>query len=178
MLAPKPTVTGAPVWPITGDVDDLLAIVRAQLDTVADQEELIHAYQLVLDAAQAAPLATATGTATDTSLAITGSANGILVGAVVSGTGVPAGTTIVSQQSGLLGGDGTYTTSVATTASTSALTFAPGGGVSPWPVPRDAATLNAIVQGQTAVIRMQTALLQQYQDLLNVSQTVAPPTGP
>ena len=44
--------------------------------------------------------------------------------------------------------------------------------------PTDADTLNAIVQAQTAVIRNQTALLQQYQDLLNVSQTPAPPTGP
>jgi len=35
-----------------------------------------------------------------------------------------------------------------------------------------------VVQAQTAVMRNQTALLQQYQDLLNVSQTPAPPTGP
>jgi hypothetical protein len=49
---------------------------------------------------------------------------------------------------------------------------------SPWPVPRDAATLNAVLTAQTAVIRNQTALLQQYQTLLATSQTAAPPTGP
>ena len=39
-------------------------------------------------------------------------------------------------------------------------------------------TLNAIVLAQTSVIRMQTALMQNYQNLMTVSQTPAPPTGP
>ena len=85
---------------------------------------------------------------------------------------------ILGQTAGTQGGNGTYTTNNATTASGSALTFAPGGGPSAWPVPQDADTLNMIVQNQTAIIRSQTALLQQYQDLLNTSETAAPPTGP
>ena len=90
----------------------------------------------------------------------------------------PPATTVVSQQSGTWGGAGVYTLSVATTLSAVALTFTPGGGPMPWPTPTDANTLNAIQQQQTAILRSQTALLQQYQDLLNTSLTPAPPTGP
>ena len=124
------------------------------------------------------PGATATGTATGTSLAVTAAVGVIEIGATVGGVGVPDGTTIVSQQSGALGGNGTYITSQPTTAAAAALIFIPVVHLTPWPVPRDADTLNAIMVAQTAVIRNQTALLQQYQDLLNVSQTAAPPTGP
>jgi hypothetical protein len=177
MLAPNPTAS--PVWPITGDVPDLLDIVQAQMETIEDQEALLHAYQGVLNAAQAPPPATGTGTSTGTTTLTVSAATGvILIGATITGTGVPTTppTTITGGPQG--GGNGSYTTSVATTLSAVPLTFTPGGGASPWPIPQDSDTLNLIVQAQTAVIRNQTALLQQYQDVLNTSQTPAPPTGP
>jgi hypothetical protein len=70
-----------------------------------------------------------TGTGSGTSLTTTSVSGIILVGdAVNSGSGVPAGTTIVSQTSGTPGGAGIYVTSQATTSSTAALT---SGGVPP-----------------------------------------------
>lgn len=173
MLAPNPLVT-APAWPAAADAAELLTIVQRQALTIAAQEALIDDYQSVLAGAQLPPPATATGTGTGTNLVVTGSAGVILVGSVVTGTGIPAAppnTVITGQQSGTPGGDGTYTTSVATTAASAALTFTPGGGASPWPTPRDADTLNAVLTAQTAIIRNQTALIQQYQELLNASQT-------
>ncbi len=63
---------------------------------------------------------TATGAGTNlTTSAVTGL---ISVGDTISGTGVPAGTTIVSQTSGTAGGAGVYVTSVATTASAATVT--------------------------------------------------------
>lgn len=183
MLQPAPTVTTTP-WPIDGDAPPLLDIITAQALTIARQEALVDDYQQVLSAAQLPPNATATGTAAGSTLTLTAATGVILIGSVVTGAGIPAAppdTVILSQQqpvNGPLGGNGTYTTSQATTAAAAALTFAPGGGPSPWPTPTDADTLNSIVQAQTAVIRNQTALIQQYQDLLNVSQTAAPATGP
>jgi hypothetical protein len=108
--------------------------------------------------------------------AVTGGS--IVIGAVVAGSGVPAGCTIVAQTGGTAGGNGVYTTSVATTASSAALTFTPPPLTSAWPTPNDAPTLNTIMQDQTAILRNQTALIQQYQQLLNDSQTPPPPTGP
>lgn len=89
----------------------------------------------------AAPSASFTGSISDTTLTVSaiadatfiGTASGvdltassvtgtILVGSVVSGTGVPAGTTIVSQTSGAIGGAGVYVTSAVTTASAASLT--------------------------------------------------------
>jgi hypothetical protein len=49
----------------------------------------------------------------------------ITVGDTISGTGIPAGTTITGQTSGTTGGAGVYTTSVATTASAAAVTRTP-----------------------------------------------------
>ena len=54
-----------------------------------------------------------------TASAVTGT---IEIGNVIAGTGVPAGTTIISQTSGTPGGAGVYVTSVATTASSASLT--------------------------------------------------------
>ncbi|MES2351897.1 MAG: hypothetical protein V4641_30360 [Pseudomonadota bacterium] len=63
---------------------------------------------------------TATGSGTNlTTSAVTGL---ISVGDTISGTGVPVGTTIVSQTSGTTGGAGVYVTSVATTASAATVT--------------------------------------------------------
>ena len=185
MLQPVPTATA--VWPIVGDIPDLKAIVQAQAVVIHDNHQLIDAYQTTLDNAQAlpAPLPAAFGNGTAaaapnaTQLSVTSVTGGtITVGAQVAGTGVPAGTTIVSQMSGPAGLAGTYITSVATTASSAALAFVPALQMSPWPPLSDPDYFNAILQQSTAVIRSQTALLQQYQDLLNTSQTPPPPTGP
>ena len=78
---------------------------------------------ITLPPAAAATTANGTGTATGTSLVVTAVTGNIQVGATVTGTGVPAGTVLTNQQSGTPGGAGTYTTSVATTASAAALTF-------------------------------------------------------
>jgi len=177
------TPTPLDLWPIPGDAPDLKTIVQDQATTMTAQAALIDAYQGWLNTEQTPPAATATGTSTGTtSITLASVAAGpILNGAVVTGTGIPASppaTTVVSQQSGTWGGAGVYTLSVATTLSAVALTFTPGGGPMPWPTPTDANTLNAIQQQQTAILRSQTALLQQYQDLLNTSLTPAPPTGP
>jgi hypothetical protein len=119
----------------------------------------------------AAGVATGTGVGTGTSLAVSAVSGVIAINAKVAGAGVPAGTTIVSQQSGTTGGAGTYTTSQPTTVSNGPLAFTPPTLAPTWPVPQDAPTLNTLVQNQTSVIRTQTALLQHYQDVLNTSQT-------
>jgi hypothetical protein len=68
--------------------------------------------------------ASGTGTSSGTtSLAITAVTGTILIGATIAGAGVPAGTTIVSQASGTVGGSGTYITSAATTLAAVALTI-------------------------------------------------------
>ena len=70
------------------------------------------------------PVASGTGTSTGTtSLTVASVTNPVMIGAVVAGAGVPAGTTITAQQSGPAGGAGVYTTSAATTLSGIALTF-------------------------------------------------------
>jgi hypothetical protein len=173
-LAPTPTA-GPGNWPDAGDAADLLTIVQAQAATMADQADLIDRYQTVLESAQAPSPATATGTSTGTTaLTLASVAGVVLIGSTVTGTGVPAGLTIVSQQSGTLGGAGVYITSAVTTLTSIALTITPGGGPSPWPTPRDAPTLSLISQAQVATIRTLSAAMQHYQDILNYSQT--PPT--
>jgi hypothetical protein len=67
-----------------------------------------------------------TGTGTGTSLVVTSVTGIILIGDTVAGTGVPTGTTIVSQVSGTSGGAGTYKTSLPTTSSSASLT---SGGI-------------------------------------------------
>jgi len=65
---------------------------------------------------------TSTGTATGTSLVLTSLTGYVSIGDVVSGTGVTAGTTIVSQSSGTTGLAGTYILSAASTASSATIT--------------------------------------------------------
>ena len=65
--------------------------------------------------------ATFTGTGSGTNLTVTAVTGVIGLGDVLSGTGVTAGTTIVSQTSGTTGGAGVYVTSLATTSSANAL---------------------------------------------------------
>lgn len=168
-------------WPIAGDVADLLAIVQGQTETMEQQEALLHAYQTNLNNAQAVVGTPATGNATSTGnqLAVTTVVGVIKNGSTLTdGPAVPAGTTVLGQISGTAGGAGTYLTSAATTCSSTPVTFTPPTTEANWPTPQDQVTLNLLVQQQTAVIRVQTALIQHYQDVLNTSQTASPPTGP
>jgi hypothetical protein len=115
-------------WPDPNDASDLLAIVQEGADTIAAQAVMIDRYQAVLNGAQAPTgpvIATGTGTATGATLVMTAVTGTILVGAEVSGLGVPAGTTILNQVSGTTGAAGTYTTDQATTATAAPLAFAP-----------------------------------------------------
>jgi hypothetical protein len=177
VVYPAPQATSN--WPDANDAPDLLAIVEDQAETIAGQAVLIDRYQGILNAAQVStPVTVAIGTGTAsgtpaTTLAVSGVTNTIVVGAVVTGAGVPTSppTTIVSQQTGTTGGAGNYTTSAATTASAAVLTFTPPAPAPTWPVPQDAPTLTLLAQEQTAVLRTQSALIQHYQDVLNTSQT-------
>lgn len=65
--------------------------------------------------------ATFTGTGSGTNMTASAVSGTIGVGDVISGTGVPAGTTILSQTSGTPGGAGVYVTSGATTSSGNAI---------------------------------------------------------
>lgn len=64
--------------------------------------------------------ATFTATATGNQLAVTSVTGKLVVGDTLSGTGIPAGTTIIAGPSA--GGAGTYTTSVVTTAAAATVT--------------------------------------------------------
>lgn len=66
--------------------------------------------------------ATFTATGSGTTLIVTSPTGYISAGDTISGTGVPANTTIVSQISGTTGGAGSYLTSTATTASSGTVT--------------------------------------------------------
>lgn len=78
--------------------------------------------------------ATGTGTSTGTTSLTVASVTGtIVLGSTITGTGVPANTTLVSQVSGPQGGAGTYVTSAATTLTAIALTFTPGPTVGFFP---------------------------------------------
>lgn len=171
-------------WPIAGDAPSLETIVADQAKTISAQEALLHAYQGNLNAAQSPPAGTAatgngTTTGSSTSVVVTTVTGTIVANAAVTGVGIPTGTTVLGQISGTTGGAGTYLLSTPVNLATAVmLTFTPTGGVSTWPLPGDAPTLQLIVQQQTAILRTQSALLQHYQDLLNTSQTPAPPTGP
>lgn len=63
-----------------------------------------------------------TATGAGTNLTVTSIAGYLSAGDIISGTGIPTGTTIVSQSSGTTGSNGVYVTSVATTASAAACT--------------------------------------------------------
>ena len=76
-----------------------------------------------------------TGGASGTSLPVTGVSGKIQLGMTVTGTGIPAGTTILAQTAGTTpGGAGTYKTSQATTAAAlAALTFTAGPALAFFP---------------------------------------------
>jgi hypothetical protein len=89
----------------------------------------------VLLGPQASTIGTAvfTGTGAGATLTVSAVNSGVIaIGSVISGIGVPPGTTITSQTGGATGGVGVYSTSTATTASASllisgAVTASPGG---------------------------------------------------
>ena len=84
---------------------------------------------LTFPAGAAGVAGAATCSGSGTSLTVTTMTSGsIAIGATVTGTGVPAGTIIVSQQSGTTGQAGVYITNQPTTASAAALTFAGPAG--------------------------------------------------
>lgn len=78
-----------------------------------------------------------TGTGSGANLTVTSVTGIIKINDTLAGTGVPAGTTIVSQTSGTAGGAGVYVTSAATTSSSASLTT---GGI---PAGATMATLQA-----------------------------------
>lgn len=84
-----------------------------------------------------------TGTGSGMTLTTSSVTGFIRPGAAISGTGVPAGTTIVAQLTGTPGGAGTYQTSVATTSSGASITAAgiPNGATA------------AFLQAETASVR-------------------------
>ena len=185
-VVPFSTPATQSVWPIPGDAPDLRSIIQDQAITISAQNALIQAYHAWLDSQQAAPAlrpaaqanATASGTPA-TTLTLSGVINTVVIGGRVAGAGVTvAPTTIVSQTSGTAGGNGVYVTDNPTTCSSAAITITPPPLPSPWPTPTDAPTLLAIQQDQTSVLRIQSALLQAYLDVLNASQTPIPPSGP
>jgi galactitol-specific phosphotransferase system IIB component len=170
------TPTASAVWPSTGQATDYQQVVWAQAKTMAEQADIIATYQTILENAQVVPPASAVGNSTGTtSLQVTSIVGQVVIGAVVSGTGVPTGMKIVAQTAGTPGGNGTYTTDVVSTLSGVTITFTPGGGNSPWPPETDSPDLLDISQRQSAILRTQNALIQQYVDLLNSSSTPVPP---
>ncbi len=84
-----------------------------------------------------------TGNGSGTNLTASSVAGIIKIGDSVSGTGVPAGTTILSQASGTPGGAGVYVTSNATTSSSASLT---SGGIPP-------GATQAVIQAESAAVR-------------------------
>jgi hypothetical protein len=184
MLAPFQTASA--VWPIAADQQNLEAIVWTQMRNITANAALLDAYQGVLNEAQTpgpAGLA-ATGNALSNAdiMIINGVSGTIVIGSVVAPTtpiaGFPNNCLIIQFLSGIQGGNGTYRTSVPTNVSTSAaFTFTPPPNWT-WPPLTDPDDLMAIAQSQTAIIRTQTALLQQYLDLLNASSTPPPSVGP
>lgn len=186
-VVPMPTASPSPrdMWPIVPDAPDLRAIVEDQADTIQAQEALLHAYQTNLNSAQNPPSPTAvTGQGTTTGLsstvAITAATGAIPNGSTVAGTGVP--TNPVPTVLGFISGaspNGNYLLSAAVNLATATtLTFTPPPPASTWPSANDSDTLLSIQQIQTAVLRVQSALLQHYVDLLNTSAVPQPPTGP
>lgn len=182
---PVPTQQVGGVWPIAGDAPDLEIIIADQWHTIAAQAALIDAYQTNLNSAQnpaPPPPSTGSGTAVNTkTLALVGtSGSPIQNGASIAGTGVPTtpAPKILGQISGTAGGDGSYLLDTVINISAVVLSISSPAAATTWPTPSDAPTLELIRQAQTGILRMQSSLLQQYMDLLNVSVTAPPATGP
>lgn len=182
------TPAAVAIWPIAGDVPDLETIIADQAETIAANAVLIDAYQANLNTAQNPPPGTAsTGTGDTAGIASTSVTVNAIVGTITKGATIttavtavtiPPNTTVLGQISGTTGGNGVYLVSNPVTLTAVPLTFTPLPPPSTWPTPNDAPTLLLITQQQSSILRTQSALLQHYVDLLNTSQTTAPPTGP
>jgi hypothetical protein len=108
-----------------------VAVLPAVRGAVFEVPNVIDCYTAENDNSSAlvvGPSAAVTGSITTTNLTVSAVASGVVVvGNLVSGTGVTAGTTIVSQTSGATGGIGVYVVSASQTVGSEALTI---GGVS------------------------------------------------
>ena len=129
----------------------LLAPIAARAQTTVPGQRIVPLWNCQLSAALLASsvglsscvAGSFTGTGSGTTLTAASVSGVLLAGQTLSGTGVPAGTTIVSQLTGTAGGAGTYRTSVATTSSGASLT---AGGI-----PSNATAV--VLQGETANVR-------------------------
>lgn len=118
-------ITGVLTITIDGTPHTSSTITLGSATSFSDAAEKISTALGVVGPTQAVVTAssgaTATGTGTGTSLVLTASAGtihpGSLQSALVTGTGVPGSTYIISQSSGTTGGNGTYLTNNATTIS-------------------------------------------------------------
>ncbi len=105
--------------------------------------------------------ATYTATASGTSLTASSVTGFISSGDTISGTGVPAGTTILSQSSGSAGGAGVYITSVATTASASSITTTSSNALTVSAVASGALAAGQFLFDETLAIPEGTTILSQ-----------------
>lgn len=127
------TLTLAQIQAITGTLSVTIdSVVKSASISLAAATSLSNAAVIITDAlvitgvttasVTASQGATFTGTGSGTNLTTSAVTGVIHPGDAVSGTGVPALTTIVSQTSGTTGGAGVYVTSAATTSAGAALT--------------------------------------------------------
>lgn len=127
------TLTLAQIQAISGTLSVTIdSVVKSASVSLAAATSLSNAAVIITDAlvitgvttavVTASQGATFTGTGTGTNLTVSAVTGVIHPGDAVSGTGVPALTTIVSQTSGSTGGAGVYVTNNATTSAGAALT--------------------------------------------------------
>lgn len=127
------TLTLAQIQAINGTLSVTIdSVVKSASISLAAATSLSNAAVIITDAlvitgvttavVTASQGATFTGTGAGTNLTTSAVTGVIHPGDSVTGTGVPGGTTIVSQTSGTTGGAGVYVTSAATTSAGAALT--------------------------------------------------------
>lgn len=104
------------------DIDGQTATGTIDLSAVTSFSNAAAAIQTAL--ANYDAVGTATGSGTDLTIASVASGT-FAPGQAISGTGIPAGTTIVSQTSGTIGGAGVYVTSQVTTISADTVSAGP-----------------------------------------------------
>jgi hypothetical protein len=188
MLAPFAASTA---WPSVEETDELTRIVHEQAETISEQFGLLHDYQDVLDAAQAVspvpplPPAQASATASGNVWTFSNVSGLIQIGAAIvptlSNANIPAGLTVATQTSGPTGGAGVYTSDqpvtnpVTTAVQVTLIQPMPLQPEMDWPPVTAPSDLMLVVQAQALLIRTQVSAIQQYQDLLNGSQTPVPP---
>lgn len=100
--------------------------------------------------------ATGTGSISGTTLTITNVQFAIVPGAVVTGTGVTGGTTIVAQLSGTPGADGTYQVSASQTVASTAITCTSTGLKDLWMRHGGSLVITAPAEAIAAAVQVQT----------------------